>query len=109
MKINSIVLSDTCGTLTEDDFEYIVDTCSYFEIPKSIFGLHLYVKNGREKIIENIIHKALDRNITNIDVSLLNTGGSSIMIDKTKLLPNLSYELYYKILCNYIINKTKMK
>ena len=106
MKVNSFVLTDTCGTLKEDDFEYIVDSCSYFGIPKSKFALHLHVKKGREEIVERIIHKALDKNITKFDVSLLDIECGSINIDKINLLPNLSHELYYKFLCNYIINKT---
>jgi hypothetical protein len=106
MKINSFVLTDTCGTLKEEDFEYIVDSCSYFEIPKTTFALHLHVKKGNEKIVERIIHKALDKNITKFDVSLLDSECGYINIDKINLLPNLSYELYYKFLCNYIINKT---
>jgi len=106
MKINSIVLTDTCGTLNEDDFEYIVDTCSYFEIPKSVFGLQLNIKQDREKNAEKIIHKALDKKITNFDVALLDTGGNSSSLDNSHLSSNLSYELYYKFLCKYIINKS---
>lgn len=102
LKINMLCLSDTCGTLNCDDFEYIVDTCNYFGLPYSKIGLHLHVKYGRESEIEKIIHKALDRKITNFDVSLLNTGGCSLTIPQNQLAPNLSYELYYKSLVNYI-------
>jgi len=106
MNVDKICLSDTCGSLTEDDFEYIVDTCSYFGFPFSKFSLHLHVKKERETEIEKIIHKALDRKIINFDVSYLETGGCSVTIDKKKLAPNLSYDLYYKTLCNFIIKKT---
>lgn len=105
MKVDYICLSDTCGTLTVDDFEYIVDTCAYFGLPYKTLSLHLHVKKGREKEVENIIHKALDRQIIHFDVSALDSGGCSVTMTKDKLSPNLSYELYYKSLSNYIIRK----
>ena len=106
MNVDSICLSDTCGTLNVDDFEYIVDTCAFFGFPLSKFSLHLHLKREREKEVERIIHKALDRKIINFDVSYLETGGCSVTMDKKNLVSNLSYDLYYKTLCNYIIKKT---
>jgi hypothetical protein len=102
MNVDNICLSDTCGTLDVDDFEYIVDTCNFFGLPSSKLSLHFHVKNGREDIVEKIIHKALDRRIINFDVSLLETGGCSVTMNKNQISPNLSYELYYKFLVNYI-------
>jgi isopropylmalate/homocitrate/citramalate synthase len=104
--VNSICLSDTCGTLSFDDFEYIIDTCDYFGLPKNKFSLHLHVKKGREDEIEKIIHFALDKKIVDFDVSCLESGGCSVTMDKDKLCPNLSYELYYKALCKYIIKRS---
>ena len=95
--ITSICLVDTCGTLTLHDFEYIVGTCHYYGIvPIHKFSLQLHVKNGREEEIEKIIHKALDYKITSFDVSSIsdNTNKNSMQ--------HISYELYYKSLCNYI-------
>ena len=106
MNVDTICLSDTCGTLNDEDFEYIFDTCHYFGIPTSKFSLHLHVKNGREKEVEKIIHTALDRKIINFDVSLLDSGGCSVTMDKNKLAPNLSYDLYYKSLFTYILKKS---
>jgi hypothetical protein len=88
-----------------DDFEYIVDTCAFFGFPLSKFSLHLHVKREREKEVEKIIHKALDRKIINFDVSLLDSGGCSVTMNRDKTSPNLSYDLYYKSLCNYIMKK----
>jgi isopropylmalate/homocitrate/citramalate synthase len=102
MKVDNICLSDTCGTLNVDDFEYIVDTCNFFGLPSNKLSLHLHVKNGREDIVEKIIHKALDKRIIDFDVSLLETGGCSVTMNKNQIAPNLSYELYYKSLVNYI-------
>jgi len=105
MNVDSICLSDTCGTLNEEDFEYIVDTCAFFGLPLSKFSLHLHVHKNREKEVEKIIHKALDRKIINFDVSLLDSGGCSVTMNRVKISPNLSYDLYYKSLCNYIMKK----
>jgi hypothetical protein len=108
MNINKICLSDTCGTLEPDDFEYIVDTCHYFGLPMSKFSLHLHVKPERETIVEQIIHMALDRKIKDFDVSLLESGGCSVTMGKKQLAPNLSYDLYYKSLTRYIIKKSNV-
>jgi isopropylmalate/homocitrate/citramalate synthase len=108
MNVDSICLSDTCGSLTEEDFEYIIDNCVFFGFPLSKFSLHLHVKREREREIEKIIHKALDRKIINFDVSYLETGGCSVTMNKRNLAPNLSYDLYYQSLCNYIIKKTEL-
>ena len=102
LNITNICLSDTCGNLNIYDFEYIVESCQFFGLLFNKISLHLHVKPGNENEVEKIIHKALDYGITQFDVSLLNSGGCSVTMDKNRLLPNLSYELYYKSLCNYI-------
>ena len=107
LNVDNICLSDTCGTLNDVDFEYIVDNCIFFGIPSSKFSLHLHVKNGREDIVQKIIHKALDRRIINFDVSALETGGCSVIMNKNQIAPNLSYELYYKSLVDYIEKNVK--
>jgi isopropylmalate/homocitrate/citramalate synthase len=102
MNVDNICLSDTCGTLDVEDFEYIVDRCNFFGLPYNKLSLHLHVKNGREDIVEKIIHKALDKKILDFDVSLLETGGCSVTMNKNQIAPNLSYYLYYKSLTSYI-------
>jgi isopropylmalate/homocitrate/citramalate synthase len=102
MNVDNICLSDTCGTLDVEDFEYIIESCNFFGLPSNKLSLHLHVKNGREDIVEKIIHKALDKRIIDFDVSLLETGGCSVTMNKNQIAPNLSYELYYKSLVNYI-------
>lgn len=108
MNVDTICLSDTLGTLELEDFEYIIDTCKYFGLPMSQVSLHLHVQPKREEIVRDIIYMALDRKIFNFDVSELTTGGCSVTINKSQLMPNLSYEMYYKTLCNYIIRKTNI-
>jgi len=105
-KVDNICLSDTCGTLEPEDFKYIVSKCIENGIPKSKMSLHLHVKKDRELIVEEIIHNALSLGIVDFDVSLLETGGCSVTISKNKLAPNLTYDLYYKSLANYLINNT---
>jgi hydroxymethylglutaryl-CoA lyase len=105
MNIDNICLSDTCGTLTPDDFEYIVETCLYFGLQSSRLSLHLHVNPERESVVEQIFFKALDYKILKFDISNLKTGGCSVTMKKEQLTPNLSYELYYKYLCRYIMKK----
>lgn len=97
----SLCLSDTCGTLTVDVFEEIMDRCITAGLDISKFSLHLHVQVGREDEIERIIHRALDHNIKEFDVSALTTGGCSVTMDKDKLAPNLSYYLFNQALENY--------
>lgn len=106
MKIDTICLSDTCGTLKIEEFENIIVPYIRFGLGQpSKLSLHLHVKEGRENEVEKIIHKALDYKIIDLDVSSLDTGGCSVTMNRERLLPNLSYELYYKSLCNYILSK----
>jgi isopropylmalate/homocitrate/citramalate synthase len=101
LKPDILCLSDTCGTLTNEDFKYIISCLKDNKINNNI-SLHLHVKPGRENEVEKIIHTALDYEIYNFDVSALNTGGCSVTIKKNELVSNLSYELFYKCLSTYI-------
>jgi isopropylmalate/homocitrate/citramalate synthase len=107
LNVNDICLSDTCGTLDLNDFEYIVDMCFSKGVLFSKLSLHLHVKTTREDIVEQIFFAALNRGIVNFDVSFLNTGGCSVTMNKDKIAPNLSYELYYKFLTKYIQNNSQ--
>lgn len=102
--VDNICLSDTCGTLEPNELKYILSKCIENGIPKSKLSLHLHVKDGRELIAEELIHIALNLGIIEFDASLLETGGCSVTINKKNLAPNLSYELFYKSLTNYLID-----
>jgi len=102
LKPDILCLSDTCGTLTLDDFTYIIDNLNKDKNYNNI-SLHLHVKPGREDEVEQIIHKALDFGITSFDVSALESGGCSVTMSKSELAPNLSYDLYYKSLTSYLL------
>ncbi len=105
LKPDILCLSDTCGTLTADDLNYIILNLKRDEIKNdySNISLHLHVKPGREHEVEQIIHTALDFGITSFDVSALETGGCSVTMKESDLAPNLSYELYYKSLATYLL------
>jgi hydroxymethylglutaryl-CoA lyase len=97
----TLCLSDTCGTITVEAFEDILNKAVLAGLDTSKFSLHLHVQEGREDEIERIIHCALDHNITEFDVSALTTGGCSVTMEKDKLAPNLSYDLFGKALRSY--------
>jgi hydroxymethylglutaryl-CoA lyase len=104
LKPDKICLSDTCGTLSLDNFNKIMSGLIIYGINVNNLSLHLHVKPDREDEIEQIFHKALDYGIKEFDVSELQTGGCSVTMKKDKLAPNMSYDQYYKFLKNYILN-----
>jgi isopropylmalate/homocitrate/citramalate synthase len=107
LNITNLCLSDTCGTLSNESFINIIDQANLCGIPYKSFSLHLHVNNKLMDSINNtikIIHSALDRGICRFDVSLLETGGCSVTMG-SNAYPNLSYELYYKALVDYIKSK----
>jgi hydroxymethylglutaryl-CoA lyase len=98
---DEICLSDTCGTLTFDDFEFIVDTIYTFGVPYSKLSLHLHV-NKDSTHIDSILRYCFKRGIRKFDVSLLHMGGCSITMSKETSHSNLSYNQFYEILKKYI-------
>lgn len=107
---NIICLSDTCASLSYDNFIDIIDNANKGGIPYSKFSLHLHIDNSNPDYysnLEKIFIAAMDRKINHFDLSIFNTGGCSMTINSNKTKPNLSYKLYYKLLFNYIINKSK--
>ena len=104
-KLDIVCLSDTCGTLEPDEFDYIVDNCQTFGLPGANLGLHLHTnENNKDNTIE-ILHRAFDKKIAYYDVSMLQTGGCSVTMPNDKLNSNLSYELFYEALIKYMIKK----
>jgi isopropylmalate/homocitrate/citramalate synthase len=105
-KPDIICLSDTCGNLSSDNFILLVNMINKLGVPSEKLSLHLHVDKNNIENSQQIFSIALDRNILEFDISLLDSGGCSVtMGSKTK--PNLSYELYYKFLCDYIMHKIK--
>lgn len=107
MNIDSICLSDTCGTLDVESFYRIMNTCDLHGIPSSKFSLHLHVNPNRIDSVKKIMFNALDRGITSFDVSELSSGGCSVTMNKDNISPNLSYDLYYETLKEYIESRSQ--
>jgi hypothetical protein len=109
--IDTICLSDQNLMINEEDFEYIISTSQYYGIPYSQMALDLYMnqtihdKDKNEKIIERIVHKALDYGIKEFNVSLKETN-VSLRNKQKNVFTNITYEQFYKFLVNYIIKKT---
>jgi hydroxymethylglutaryl-CoA lyase len=100
--INEYCLSDTCGSLNFDDYKYIVDACMFFGIPPTKLSLHLHVNKENMEELKKIIFHSLDNNIIRFDVSILESGGCSVTLPSSKLLPNLSYEIFNNIYSKYL-------
>lgn len=101
-----LCLSDTMGTLTYEDFEYIVDTVLYFGLPPSKLSLHLHVSLANADEIKQILYHCFDKKINKFDVSLLTEGGCSVTMGESSP-PNLTYDIFYETLNKYIENKIK--
>jgi hypothetical protein len=101
-KIGEMCLSDTCGTLKFEDFEYIIDNCLYFGLPASKLSLHLHYSEKNLENTKQIVNYAFDKNINKFDVSMIESGGCSTTIKKENCVNNLSYELFYRFLVDYI-------
>jgi isopropylmalate/homocitrate/citramalate synthase len=98
-----ICLADTCGTLKNSDFTYIIGKLYKLGVNIKHFTLHLHIKPDMEYESEEIFHTALDYGIEEFDVSNLKSGGCSVTMNKNRFAPNMSYEQYYKFLTNYLI------
>lgn len=102
LKPDKICLSDTCGELEPVQLYNIIQGLISNHIDLSKISLHLHVKPDRESIVEQLFHLALDYGIYEFDVSAINSGGCSIVIDRKNLIPNMMYEQYYKFLSTYL-------
>lgn len=105
---NEICLSDTCGNLSFDNFHYIIENITYLGIPTSKISVHLHTSNENMDNVKKILKYCFNNEINKFDISTLDTGGCSITIENKKLLPNLSYGVFYTILYEYIYEKINM-
>jgi hydroxymethylglutaryl-CoA lyase len=106
-ELDEICLSDTCGTLTYEDYKYIVETLIYFGVLRSKLGLHLHVDRSNEVEIKNIVNYSIKNDISKFDVSILTSGGCSLTMKQAK--PNMTYDFFYGCLYSYLIDKTQDK
>ena len=106
--VNELCLSDTCGTLLFNDYQYIIDKCIEHGVECEKISLHLHTSDNIDNI-RDIVHYSLDKNIKKFDVSLIESGGCSVTMEQSKLKPNMSYELLYKLFDEYIGKKEDKK
>jgi hydroxymethylglutaryl-CoA lyase len=99
---NELCLSDTMGKINIEDFEYIVDNCLYFGIPPSKLSFHFHVLPENMENLEKIIYYCFYKKLNRFDVSMLETGGCSITMTPEKLHPNMTYDVFYRIVDKYI-------
>ena len=99
---DELCLSDTCGTLTFEEYEYLLDALLFFGVPSSKLSLHLHVSDSNLENIQRILYYSFDKKVSKFDVSLTETGGCSVTMKPGKCLPNLSYDLFNDILTKYI-------
>lgn len=104
--LDTICLSDTCGNLSSNNFVELINKINKLGVPTSKLSLHLHIDKNNIENVQQIFTYALDKNILEFDISMLETGGCSVTMG-SGAKPNFSYELYYKFLCDYIMNKTK--
>ena len=108
IKPDILCLKDTCGNISESDFEYIIDKCIQNGINSSKIALHLHVLNNNEQNTVKIINKAFDKKINMFDISTMKTGNfikNTVYLSNINSPTNLTYELFYKILVDNIKNK----
>lgn len=99
---NELCLSDTMGTITYEDFEYIINTCLHFGLQKSKISFHFHLSKDNYENLEKILYYCFSNKLNQFDVSMLETGGCSVTMGPNKLRPNMSYDLFYTILDKYI-------
>lgn len=110
-KPNIICLSDTCACLTYESFIFIVDKANKGGVPYQKLSLHLHIDNLNPNYYSNlqkIFNASMDRKITQWDISFLETGGCVMTLDNSNIKPNLSYQVYYKLLVDYIVSKSQI-
>jgi len=100
---DELCLSDTMGSLKYDDFIYIIQKCRELGINISKISLHLHIKNDDIENVERILFYAFSNNINKFDISSLETGGCSVTMSN-KIVSNLTYDMFFKILWKYINN-----
>lgn len=108
-KPDFICLSDTCASLTFTNFINIVDRANEGGVCYSKFSLHLHIDNSKSDYyskLQKIFNASMDRKITHFDISMLETGGCTMTLGHSNTKPNLTYQLYYQLLIDYIVNNT---
>lgn len=100
---DTFCISDTCGTLKFDDFEYIVDNIMFFGIHKEKISIHLHYNASNLENVNKILWYCFSKGINKFDVSILDTGGCSItMPENVGTLRNLDYDTLFASFMRYL-------
>lgn len=107
VKPDTIVLKDTCGLLTQQDMERILDKCFSQGVKPKRLSMHYHIlpsypMEKAENQVSSLINHALDMGITTFEVSSLKTGGCPHRLSSAAP-QNLTYELFYKTLVDRIL------
>ena len=94
LPLNEICISDTCGTLTEENLNEILSillpVMQMNGIPITKLSIHLHKHKSIQETKKLLFH-CLDRFIYNFDVSYIEGGGCSVTMNEKKLNDNLHY------------------
>jgi len=74
-QFDELCLSDTCGTLTFDEYEYLLDALLFFGIPAEKLSLHLHVPPHNVEHVRRILWYSFDKYVRKFDVSVVETAG----------------------------------
>jgi hypothetical protein len=66
--IDEITLCDTCGTLSFDDYVYLIEAMYLFGIPKSKIGIQLRYTHKNKENTKDIVQYACEYGFLNMDV-----------------------------------------
>lgn len=97
LNIKEICLSDTAGTLSMNDMRELFNRMKNNGILFDNISLHLH-KNKSSLLNNNVVelaHYAMKKGIKKFDVSIVNTGGCHMTLNKDELSPNMSYKDIY--------------
>ena len=103
-ELDEICLSDTCGTLSYENYTYIVETLIHFGVLRTKIGVHLHVDTSNQGEVKNIVNYSLKNNISKFDVSVLTSGGCSLTLKPAK--PNMTYDFFYGCLYSYLRHRS---
>lgn len=98
---DELCLSDTCGSLEFEKFYRIIERISPF-VPLSKISLHLHDSGKNAEELNNILFFCFNNGINKFDVSTVETGGCNVSMGGRNNLPNLSYDLFYRVLNKYV-------
>lgn len=98
---DELCISDTMGTLSSRNFEYIVDGLIRFGVAPSRISVHLHINSENESEAKQILFACFRRKINQFDVSVISDGGCSVTMEAEQLKPNMTYDFLYSTIEEY--------